>query len=139
LHGPERRADQPVLRATNDRDAAAMKAAVVLIAVVVLSASRPAGLWAQTEGSILTLLPGTTRAAGLAGAGAALVGDAGAIFSNPAGLATIRHLSVEGSYEPYLAGSAVTTAAHPGRADTQLYRPAGDLPAAHHTRRSVDA
>src|SRR5436309_14187028 len=88
-----------------------MKAAVVLIAVVVLSTRRPAGLWAQTEGSILTLLPGTTRAAGLAGAGAALVGDAGAIFSNPAGLATIRHLSVEGSYEPYLAGSAVWTAA----------------------------
>lgn len=76
--------------------------------IALLAASRIA---AQTEGSILTLLPGTTRAAGLGGAGAALVGDAGAMFSNPAGIATIHHLSVEGSYEPYLAGSAVFTAA----------------------------
>jgi hypothetical protein len=41
----------------------------------------------------------------------ALVGDAGAVFANPAAIATIRHLSLEGSYEPYLAGSAVSTAA----------------------------
>jgi hypothetical protein len=65
----------------------------------------------QTEGSIVTALPGTTRSAGLGGAGAALVGDAGAVFTNPAAIATIRHLSVEGSYEPYLAGTAVSTAA----------------------------
>src|SRR3989442_11853677 len=72
----------------------------------------PSGrLAAQTEGSILTVLPGSTRSAGLGGAGAALVGDAGAMFANPAGIATIRHLSLEGSYEPYLAGSAVSTAA----------------------------
>jgi hypothetical protein len=65
----------------------------------------------QTEGSIVTSLPGTTRSAGLGGAGAALVGDAGAVFANPAAIATIRHLSVEGSYEPYLAGTAVSSAA----------------------------
>ena len=65
----------------------------------------------QTEGSIVAALPGTTRSAGLGGAGAALVGDAGAVFANPAGIATIHHLSVEGSYEPYLAGSAVSSAA----------------------------
>jgi len=65
----------------------------------------------QTEGSIVAALPGTTRSAGLGGAGAALVGDAGAVFANPAAIATIRHLSIEGSYEPYLAGSAVSTAA----------------------------
>jgi hypothetical protein len=65
----------------------------------------------QTEGSIVAALPGTTRAAGLGGAGVALVGDAGAVFANPAAIATIRHLSLEGSYEPYLAGSAVSTAA----------------------------
>jgi hypothetical protein len=47
----------------------------------------------------------------MGGAGAALVGDAGAMFANPAGLATIRHLGLEGSYEPYLAGTAITTAA----------------------------
>ena len=72
---------------------------------------RPSALAAQSEGSILTSLPGTTRAAALGGAGAALVGDAGAMFVNPAGIATIRHLAIEGSYEPYLAGSAVSTAA----------------------------
>jgi hypothetical protein len=65
----------------------------------------------QTEGSIVAALPGTTRAAGLGGAGVALVGDAGAVFANPAAIATIRHLSIEGSYEPYLVGSAVSTAA----------------------------
>jgi len=68
-------------------------------------------LSAQTEGSILTILPGSTRSAALGGAGVALVGDAGAMFANPAGIATIRHLSLEGSYEPYLAGSALSTAA----------------------------
>ena len=65
----------------------------------------------QTEGSVVAALPGTTRSAGLGGAGVALVGDAGAVFANPAGIATIRHLSIEGSYEPYLAGTAVSTAA----------------------------
>jgi len=65
----------------------------------------------QTEGSVVAALPGTTRSAGLGGAGAALVGDAGAVFANPAAIATIRHLSIEGSYEPYLAGSAVSSAA----------------------------
>lgn len=65
----------------------------------------------QTEGSIVAALPGTTRSAGLGGAGVALVGDAGAVFANPAGIATIRHLSIEASYEPYLAGTAVSAAA----------------------------
>jgi hypothetical protein len=84
--------------------------AIAVIAIA-LTASPPARLPAQTEGSVLTVLPGSTRSAALGGAGAALVGDAAAIFANPAGIATIRHLSVEGSYEPYLAGSAVSTAA----------------------------
>jgi hypothetical protein len=65
----------------------------------------------QSEGSIVAVLPGSTRSAGLGGAGVALVGDAGAVFANPAGIATIRHLSIEGSYEPYLAGTAISTAA----------------------------
>ncbi len=65
----------------------------------------------QSEASIVAVLPGSTRSAGLGGAGAALVGDAGAVFANPAGIATIRHLSIEGSYEPYLAGTAVSAAA----------------------------
>ena len=61
--------------------------------------------------SPLATLPGSTRSAGLGGAGVALVGDAGAVFTNPAGLAPIRHLALEGSYEPYLAGTSITTAA----------------------------
>src|SRR5256886_7238251 len=79
---------------------------VVLLDVVVI-----ASLTAQAEGSPVLLLPASTRSAGLGGAGAALVGDAGAVFANPAGIATIRHLSVEGSYERYLAGATLSSAA----------------------------
>ena len=85
---------------------------MALAAFVALLAVWPPGrLAAQSEGSVLTALPGSTRSAALGGAGAALVGDAGAMFANPAGIATIRHLGLEGSYEPYLAGTAVSTAA----------------------------
>jgi len=55
-------------------------------------------------------LPASVRQAALAGAGAALIGDAGSVFSNPAGLATIKYLSIEGSLQSYpdntLQGSA---------------------------------
>src|SRR5437867_3792959 len=56
-------------------------------------------------GNVLAVLPGPARAAGMGGAGAAIVGDAGAIFANPAALATIHHLAVEGSYESFPSGS----------------------------------
>src|SRR3989442_224276 len=79
---------------------------VVLLDVVVI-----ASLTAQAEGSPVLLLPASPRSAGLGGAGAALVGDAGAVFANPAGIATIRHLSVEGPYERYLAGATLSAAA----------------------------
>lgn len=78
---------------------------------VILLIVWPGATVAQSEGSILTALSGSTRAAAMGGAGAALVGDAGALFANPAGIATIRHLSLEGSYEPYLEGTAISTAA----------------------------
>jgi hypothetical protein len=80
-------------------------------AVVVAWWLAAASLSAQSEGSALASLPGSTRSAGLGGAGVALVGDAGALFANPAGLATIHHVAVEGSYEPYLAGTVFSTAA----------------------------
>ena len=67
-------------------------------------------LVAQGEGSLPALL-GSVRGAGMGGAGAALVGDAGAIFANPAGLATIHHLAVEGAYESYPAGNTLSTGA----------------------------
>jgi hypothetical protein len=47
----------------------------------------------------------------LGGAGAALVGDASAIFTNPAGLATIRHMALEGSYASIPGGSSLSLAA----------------------------
>jgi hypothetical protein len=50
-------------------------------------------------------LPGSVRQAALAGAGAALIGDAGSVFSNPAGLAPIKYLSVEGAYSDYPDGT----------------------------------
>ena len=68
-----------------------------------LASQSGAGAWAS--------LPASTRAAGLGGAGAALVGDAGAVFANPAGIATIRHLSVEGGYQHFSDGSAVGSGA----------------------------
>lgn len=66
---------------------------------------------AQSEGSVLTVIPASTRGAALGGAGAALVGDAGALFTNPAGIATIRRATVEVAHERYLAGTAFTSAA----------------------------
>src|SRR5438552_16127986 len=67
-------------------------------------------LVAQGEGSLPALL-GSVRGAGMGGAGAALVGDAGAIFANPAGLATIHHVAVEGADESYPAGNTLSTGA----------------------------
>ena len=55
--------------------------------------------------------PGSTRAAGLAGAGAALVGDAGAIFANPAALATVSRLAFDASYQRASASDTVFYAA----------------------------
>jgi len=50
-------------------------------------------------------LPGSVRQAGLAGSGTALIGDAGSVFSNPAGLAPIKYLSIEGSFSAYPDGT----------------------------------
>ena len=63
-----------------------------------------------TDPPLVLSLPPSVRQAALAGAGAALIGDAGSVFSNPAGLATIKVLSLEGSFQYYpdetLQGSA---------------------------------
>jgi hypothetical protein len=45
------------------------------------------------------------------GAGGALVGDAGAIFSNPAGIATIRHIGIEGGYRSTPSDGSLTAGA----------------------------
>lgn len=75
---------------------------------MVLAAS---SLAAQSSGSALGDLPGSTRSAGLGGAGVALIGDAGAIFANPAGIAAVRHFALEASVEPYLGGTTYSAAA----------------------------
>ncbi len=48
--------------------------------------------------SVALSRPLSVRSAGMNGVGAALVGNAGAVFSNPAGIATIRHIGLEGAY-----------------------------------------
>jgi hypothetical protein len=54
---------------------------------------------------LILTLPVSVRAAGLAGAGAALSGDASATFLNPAGLATIRNIAIEAATQRYPDGS----------------------------------
>jgi hypothetical protein len=59
----------------------------------------PTALAAQAQPTPVILgFPSSVQAAGLAGAGVALPGYAGALFVNPAGLAPIRVLSVEGGF-----------------------------------------
>jgi hypothetical protein len=65
---------------------------------------------AQTVGTVAALA-GSTRAAGMGGSGAAIVGDAAAVFANPAGLATVHRLAVEAGYESYPAGTTLATGA----------------------------
>ena len=56
-------------------------------------------------------MPATARAMALGGAYTAVVGDAGAVFVNPAGLAPIKRLAVSASYERYLLDSQLASAA----------------------------
>ena len=55
--------------------------------------------------------PLSVRSAGLNGAGGALVGNAGAVFSNPAGIATIRHVGLESSYRSTPSGGSLASGA----------------------------
>ncbi len=55
--------------------------------------------------------PASIRFAGFNGAGAALVGHPGTVFTNPAGLATIRHIALEGGYQTAPGEGNVLTAA----------------------------
>ncbi|MBI2402830.1 MAG: hypothetical protein HYV20_08880 [Gemmatimonadetes bacterium] len=66
---------------------------------------------AQVSPPAILSLPGSVRSAGLHGAGAALVGDAGAVFANPVGIATLRHIGLEGTYRRTRFNATVGTAA----------------------------
>jgi hypothetical protein len=75
-------------------------------------ALHPSPLAAQSSPAPLILtLPVSVRAAGLGGASVALNGDASATFLNPAGLATIRNIAVEGAAQRYPDGSVEGLAA----------------------------
>lgn len=78
------------------------------MAAPLLLAYPPSRLHAQ--GGVVKY-PGSARSAALAGAGVALVGDAGSMFANPAGLATIHDVALEGTYEPYSRGTSLTSGA----------------------------
>ncbi len=74
----------------------------------------PPGLPAQGNGTtagILLELPPTPRAAGFAGAYAAVVGDVGSVFVNPAGMAPIRHAALGVSVDQGLLGARMGSAA----------------------------
>jgi hypothetical protein len=79
---------------------------IPLTAVLFRLAIFDSALYAQGAPSPLILsLPVSVRAAGLGGSGAALSGDASATFLNPAGLATIRNIAIEGAAQRYPDGS----------------------------------
>lgn len=59
------------------------------------------GLSSQLRSGLTPIViqsPVSLRSAGMNGAAVAMVGDAGSVFTNPAGLATIRNIALEGSY-----------------------------------------
>jgi hypothetical protein len=70
----------------------------MLWVLALLGAHAAAAQGPGADGPAVVQSPGSVRAVGLGGAGAALMGDAGAVFSNPAGLATIPHISLEGGF-----------------------------------------
>jgi len=81
---------------------------------VLVLAAVPAALRAQDSIApppYVFTIPASVRSVGMGGAGAALVGDAGALFSNPAGLATIHHVSLEGAYRAAPGGARFFTGA----------------------------
>lgn len=64
-----------------------------------------------TTGGALLELPATARIMALGGAYAAVVGDAGSVFVNPAGLAPVKRMALTVSYERYVLDARLTSAA----------------------------
>ncbi|NOT10053.1 MAG: hypothetical protein HOP28_17810 [Gemmatimonadales bacterium] len=94
-----------------------IRRAVRLAALFALTGAR--GLTAQADHTPVILgFPSSVQAAGLAGAGVALPGYAGALFVNPAGIAPIRVLSVEAGFARTTDRSTYAMAAAAGRLGT---------------------
>lgn len=92
------------------RRARRIRRSIVVLLTAVLGPVPVAAAQSAPLPLILTL-PITTRSAGLGGASVALSGDAGSTFLNPAGLATIQHVAIEGSLQRYPDGSIETMGA----------------------------
>jgi hypothetical protein len=88
-----------------------VRGAALALGVVVTAASDGAAQFDGEPPAYVTSIPASVRSIGTAGAGVALIGDAGAAFSNPAGLATISWISVEGAYRPIPDGGQLFTGA----------------------------
>ncbi len=88
-----------------------LMAVVVPLASLLLHATPLSGQIVDSTAPLVLTVPLSARSAGLNGAGAALVGHAGALFANPAGIATVRHISVEGSYRKVAREAYLTSAA----------------------------
>lgn len=89
---------------------------VFAVSVVAISASAYPSPDLHAQGAVETPIfllsrPLSVRSAGMNGAGAALVGHAGAVFSNPAGIATIRNVGLEGAYRSTPSGGNISSAA----------------------------
>jgi hypothetical protein len=83
----------------------------VLAAALAFLAGPVRGQSTGGTGGVLLQLPATAREMALAGAYSAVLGDAGALFVNPAGLAPIKRTAVAVSHERYLLGTTLTSAA----------------------------
>lgn len=81
------------------------------LSLLVLGFVLAARLAAQASANVLPDLSGSTRMAAMGGVGVAILGDAAALFDNPAGIAPVRHVSFEGSYESYLEANGYTAGA----------------------------
>ncbi len=81
------------------------------LALALLAAPAAAARGAAQAPTVITEVPASTRSAAMADAGVALIGDAGSVFVNPSGLATIKVLSLEGAFSPLPDGSGLWQAA----------------------------
>jgi hypothetical protein len=73
-----------------------------LTLLATLAAGAAPRLQAQAEPYPVILgLPASVRYAGLGGAGVGVIGDAGALFVNPSGIAAVQRWSFEGAYHHY--------------------------------------
>lgn len=86
----------------------AVPAALLLLA---LDAGPIGGQAAGADPSPVIRTPASVRTLGLNGAGAAFLGDAGSVFTNPVGIATIRHIAIEGQLRRAPEGALLASAA----------------------------